>query len=580
MSLPSVGSARCGPNFGTTVLVTVHESTAEPLLSDLRPDFVEKRQLLLFDDILGPAYRCTIDETSGICMRIDNGVYLFSPFERVSERKEPVSFSVSDWTSSDTTHSPKKFSMAPPSAAVLGYVSPKKENDPVAYIASRYFEALYSLQTPLTYFAKLAFTRARKMSSEGDVQYPDVLASVYLSTDELEKRWSSLEEREGEKEHREKYAARFLWDTQLKTRDAQLQILIAVEYIAFLGNEGQFLSECADRLKPKEEQQPLVRRKKKKAVAQPSPGLSPLNAYKSLITLIDQLIVWEALSESKKKSGLLEFVTNVLVAFYHKRVPLVVQLVIDTVKKLQLKAKPKREKAPPISKKHKREPKRREEMPAVVLKRSKSAITDDLQRRQVDMSVVKQEEEAAKSRGFVASRPRVEPTEVHVFDSPVKPHKILESPVRGAAKIQALQSPFKTAALSQESPIKTKRRLFGEQNPFESPIKPKALLEKLQSCEESQSPIRSLPQRPQSPPQRPQSPSQRPQSPLQRPQSPPQRMSPPQKAPLFPAQATLGQLIGHEKAPDPQSDSDSDFEKLLQSMIRPSRRAYKRSKRR
>ncbi|KAK6205570.1 DNA replication regulator SLD3-domain-containing protein [Scheffersomyces amazonensis] len=83
------------------------------------------------------------------------------------------------------------FDMLPPV-----HDSPIKENnvniidleDPKTFLVHRYFETLYSLNTPLAYFPKSAMTRFRNLCDNDDKKIKNILCTVFLSVEQFDER--------------------------------------------------------------------------------------------------------------------------------------------------------------------------------------------------------------------------------------------------------------------------------------------------------------------------------------------------------------------------------------------------------
>ncbi|OVF08974.1 hypothetical protein A9F13_06g01023 [Clavispora lusitaniae] len=405
-------------------------------------------------------------------------------------------------TVQDVPLSPKlvQLSMKPPTLAVpqsskkTNYtLSPTQDTDPLNFLLSRYFNTLYSFTTPLSYFPKTALSRFKNLCNNDAAVRKEKLLSIYLTTEQLELRYSNNYGLDGsksesapisiyEQQSREFFMKNHIAGStkediirkvvlELKTREAQLQILILMELILCWGkDETSFLIDNAkvQEKKAKKIRKPsLVRRKKgnKKIIptflgvgiqdsstdtqSSTRGEVNEFTLYTSLIALVDQMSIWDTLlgrTKGEKDESMYGFLAYVLVPYYNKQTPEIVNFIIQKVKESRPKLHvPKSRSRSSRSESHSKEKKAgQQEMqepevlskrtskfsktllsankvpflhrsvtdvptglqPAFSLKRSKSNLgSKNLKRRQVDMSLVRSEsqdaEEAKKSKSFL-----------------------------------------------------------------------------------------------------------------------------------------------------------------------------------
>lgn len=391
------------------------------------------------------------------------------------------------------------FSMKPPVAELppLSHklspytISPKSESDPLNFLLSRYYSTLYSLTTPLSYFPKTALTRFKVMCNNDMAVMKMHLLSVYLTPDQLEERYKTkfglinpqhaplTSSSKYEVESRLMFASKYLGVTpneeslaklvlELKVREAHLQILVLMSLLlAWPIDEHQFLEEMPLRQAKAatvRQKRSLVRRKGSKKKIIPtflgvgvqdyieSPekpvkrAIDELSLYTSLIALVDQMGIWDSLLgriKGVKDESMYGFLAYVLVPFFNKQLPQVVQFVVQKVKDLRPKLTIPKSKSskklksmhdspvddPSPAEEEAETPKKssrfakvllspsqmpflrrsattgKELQPAFLLKRSKSNLgSKNLKRRQVDMSVSTSNpdtEEPIRSRSFL-----------------------------------------------------------------------------------------------------------------------------------------------------------------------------------
>lgn len=419
-----------------------------------------------------------------------------------------------DLSRRDKTHT---FSMKPPTpllskreSAVSYTISPQSEKNPLSFLLSRYYNTLYSLTTPLSYFPKTALVRFKNMCGNDISVVKSNLLSVYLTPVQLEQRFES---RFGDVLSAEKFSSatsnyeaengrlfveRHLDDLaneetqrklvlELKIREAQLQVLILMELMLAWPIDDTFLEKMQN-TKPVNSRQSLVRRKgsKKKIIptflgvgvhevhSPEKPSTNEVNElvlYKSLITLVDLMSIWDTILgriKGEKDESMYGFLAYVLVPFFNKQLPNIVLFIISKVKELRPKLRVRKQKtrktllvlengdaetggskAKSVDTSDAEAPKRSrfakallspeqkpllrraatvgvELQPAFLLKRSKSSLsTKSLKRRQVDMSITSStDDEPRKSRLFLFGDARrvksVATSDVQVGATPMK----------------------------------------------------------------------------------------------------------------------------------------------------------------
>lgn len=143
----------------------------------------------------------------------------------------------------------------------------------------------------------------------------------------------------------------------LKIREAQLQILIIFELLNLMQVEEQeFLTENIKIQEEKEAQksknQSLVRRKRRKNKKKQSNSDKDISSpastqnienekhfelFMSLTTYIDRLSLWDTLSVKTGGAGMYGFIGYVLVPYFHKKLPKLVEFVVENMKSLNMK---------------------------------------------------------------------------------------------------------------------------------------------------------------------------------------------------------------------------------------------------
>lgn len=293
---------------------------------------------------------------------------------------------------------PQSFSMAPPIISPISepHDTTQLESDPLGFIYMKYYSALYSLNTPLSYFPKIALSRFRVLCAKNNDMAREALLKLILSNETFHQRHggphcllrsvsfspnSAIEET-----YREK-----LWDLQpeisqlksndedpsaldtnldqiraitsaLKVREAHLQILLIFEILDYgnvheesllaLNKEQEELNLRPQKINKKS----LVRKRKTRKKVVPTflgmgvtldeemkpaqtntrtDTVDDKNLIAILDTLIENLTLWDTLEEStkgKKKESSLGFFAYVLVPYFNKRLPEVTKYVIEKVK--------------------------------------------------------------------------------------------------------------------------------------------------------------------------------------------------------------------------------------------------------
>lgn len=290
------------------------------------------------------------------------------------------------------------FSMKPPvpelpapTSKIASYLtSPQSELDPLSFLLSRYYSTLYSLTTPLSYFPKTALARFKIMCGNDASRMKTNLLSVYLTTEQLEERYNNKFGLESalsintsslsssakyEAENRRLFAEKHLFGSlneevmrkfvlELKIREAQLQILVLMELmLVWPIDEEQFLHDgplAHAKTAAKAKKTSLVRRRGTKKKIIPtflgvgveefarSPEkptnkvVNEVTLYTSLITLVDQMGIWDTLLgriKGEKDESMYGFLAYVLVPFFNKQLPHIVSFVIQKVKELRPKLK-------------------------------------------------------------------------------------------------------------------------------------------------------------------------------------------------------------------------------------------------
>ncbi|QBM88234.1 DNA replication regulator SLD3 [Metschnikowia aff. pulcherrima] len=283
------------------------------------------------------------------------------------------------------------FSMRPPLIPSLGHtgpvalkytISPQNEKNPLDFLLSRYFNTLYSLTTPLSYFPKTALSRFKNMCSGDSQQVIENLSKVYLSQDQLDRRrtakfglpkqaldagqvFFTRFEQENQalfaSKHHDELSKEDLMENlvlELKVREAQLQILLLLEILVCSQvDEDAFLDTSQKQHeRPKKSKPSLIRRKKTKVVptflgvgvpdANDEPKLaitsqnhiSHASLFLSLSTLIDQIGLWDSLldrAKLEKDQNTHGFLAFVVVPYFSKSLPKVVHHVIKGFKDLR-----------------------------------------------------------------------------------------------------------------------------------------------------------------------------------------------------------------------------------------------------
>ncbi|CAK9438985.1 uncharacterized protein LODBEIA_P32090 [Lodderomyces beijingensis] len=404
------------------------------------------------------------------------------------------------------------FSMKPPKrtdTAVDPEPSPNSNSqsnsslDPAKFLKSRYFNSLYALTEPLAYFSKTALTRFRNMCKD-QIHVVEILHSLVMTIEEFDKRYAAgpavlfhdsprsvFEVRESEKlkkkigvatqEDASKLAGPIAEQLQkvvleLKVREAQLQVLILLEYLKETGvDENEFLRENSKKevklIKKAQTRQrtALVRSKKQRGKrtststrtrtereddsngAKESSLDEEFNRFTYLNRLIDRLNLWEVLLTNKSGNNSRSFMAYVLIPYYHQKLPVLLKHIIDNMKTINMKLVSKKrnpsefeEKKSDVASKNvsierpvlKKKRDKQEDDSSIVeeisirsIKRSKSNLgqSKDLNKRQVDLNIKPPPKEKSK----------IEDGVMHIFAQAkrsksinVPPAKVISTPVK------------------------------------------------------------------------------------------------------------------------------------------------------
>lgn len=288
---------------------------------------------------------------------------------------------------SASNSSAKPFSMRPPSKLPI----PEPElppEEPLQFLRSRYYSTLYSLNTPLSYFPKMALSRFKILCGDSN-QCAQLLERLILSIEEMDERnqqkYGIIATLSGQESTMTKYELLAQADLiaknptilradkieekaqqlflELKIREAQLQMLLCLELLdCWKVDENKFITESQskwekERKKRIRESTPLLIRKKNSkrkiiptflgmgVISRPvevnliDSNLDELAVFKVFDTIIDRMGVWDTLlgrsgTDNDSAYGFLAFV---LVPYFNKRLPLIVKYAIDKVKNLSMK---------------------------------------------------------------------------------------------------------------------------------------------------------------------------------------------------------------------------------------------------
>lgn len=268
-------------------------------------------------------------------------------------------------------------------------ISPQSERNPLNFLFSRYFNTLYSLTTPLTYFPKTSLSRFRNMCGNDHAVMKANLTSVFLTPEQLDDRHKnrygldklvtgettaavSVAE-QYELENQKIFVSKHFSEKpkeelqgklilELKIREAELQILVLMELLLSCEiDETKFLTENLNKQNKeysKKRKLTLVRRKNRQKKVIPTflgvgiheKDVLPVSAkqldeytmYMSLITLVDQMSIWDTLLgrvKGEKDDSMYGFLAYVLVPYFNKQLPQTVKFVITKVKELRPKLK-------------------------------------------------------------------------------------------------------------------------------------------------------------------------------------------------------------------------------------------------
>lgn len=81
---------------------------------------------------------------------------------------------------------PSSFSMTPPEP-ITNQIVDSSSNDPLSFLIGRYYQTLYSLTTPLTYFPKTSLSRFRTLAAN-NIEIINYLEKLHLTTIQMESR--------------------------------------------------------------------------------------------------------------------------------------------------------------------------------------------------------------------------------------------------------------------------------------------------------------------------------------------------------------------------------------------------------
>ncbi|ODQ77159.1 hypothetical protein BABINDRAFT_169287 [Babjeviella inositovora NRRL Y-12698] len=290
----------------------------------------------------------------------------------------------------------------PNSSPVKGFFSsPVKEQSAAAFLGSRYYQSLYLLTTPLTYFPKTTLTRL-KVLCQGDLELETTLYLVLLTMEGFDRRHtgrlgllegpvaSHRDHIESETVNREKLLERYagilgvseppVGDTaneptkedkvyslvlRLKVREAQLQILVLFEMFLLKNVDITVVKHQAAKKHQKIPVKSLVRSKSRMkrrlvpTLVNPESLEGPTDGFQALLsdgkidytdlllrldTFIDRLAVWDALLAQGPKSedSAVGFVAYVINPYFGKKSLQLVNYMLDKIKGPSFKQRKKR----------------------------------------------------------------------------------------------------------------------------------------------------------------------------------------------------------------------------------------------
>lgn len=507
------------------------------------------------------------DETSDLVEGIEPNIDLWKPHPELSEPVSIPSFSMKPPTTAEITIPPKKADYT---------LSPQNETDPQSFLSARYFSTLYSFTTPLSYFPKTALSRFRNLCKNDPVTRKENLLSIFLTTDQLEARQSNkygldpsqkpVSVSSYEQQNRDLFISKNSDELgkeeslrkfvlELRIREAQLQILLLMELLLCWGKEEvAFLEENAkiqEKKAKKTQKKSLVRSKKGKKKIIPTflgigiqdspekvesisnPVVTESMLYVSLITLVDQMSIWDTLLgrvKGGKDESMYGFLAYVLVPYFKAQLPETVNFIIQKVKDLRPRLHAPRSRSKAARSKSTSQlpddtsesnnkndadekPKRTSKFsktllssekvpflrhsstdmaslkesgdlqPAFLLKRSKSNLASrNLKRRQVDMSLVRSEsqdaEEMKKSKLFlfgdarkVKSIPAEDSNDILVRQVEATPAKNDKLVPRNNNVSQVMETPSTNRVKDLPHILETPLKDYSK--PFEVPRQPK-----------------------------------------------------------------------------------------------------------
>lgn len=318
----------------------------------------------------------------------------------------------------------KTFKIRPPTsnenksnrADLLSYEA-KFSEDPSIYLCTKYYSILYSLKTPLSYFPKIAFTKMKLLCQSDPAILKEKLIGLRLSIEDFDYRHGGrlgvLEDFKRkeisllavkytiEREHQQEFTEKYLRSTdgaeniaansrgsednsemkhehenllnlimELKTREAQLQLLILFELFTCLEiHEGRFFEnnirkEETNQIKSRNIKRPsLVRKRnqnkriiptflgmgilslgimKGRNEIEDTTDIDEYNIYKSLNFFIDRIGLWDTLIENSPHYGtcnMESFLDYVIIPYYRQRLPLTTKYILNKAKELTTRVK-------------------------------------------------------------------------------------------------------------------------------------------------------------------------------------------------------------------------------------------------
>lgn len=263
------------------------------------------------------------------------------------------------------------FNMSPPS--LLLNSSPLKEDfntDPEHYINKKYLSALYS-NDDLMFFAKSTFARLKLLTDQVSASLEKTLSSPLLDIDLFNAKYDipidtffEINSESLESDFKSKFIANNRGEPKtqikrkLKIREIKLQMILLMELVILRQNtDSKSTTSITPTKKPS-----LVRRKTKKKVliptfsgtlADPSLIADPIAPKELTLDLcqsgvrkyLDMLLVVtsieEGIEDTKSKPDIIDFLSNIIIPFYYKKLTPLCKELIKTVKGVSMKRKPK-----------------------------------------------------------------------------------------------------------------------------------------------------------------------------------------------------------------------------------------------